>query len=104
METCEFCGEEFDVEDLDTGHEEECPNCGRTVCLEAGWTDRKFEHVFCRYLQNEGDEQIDELLNAIREVRTFADAGLLTRDRGIVVTLDDGTEMQLTIVERRRSW
>lgn len=38
---------------------------------------------------------------AVEKVRTFSDAGLLTRDAGIVLTLDDGSEFQLTVVRSR---
>jgi hypothetical protein len=36
-------------------------------------------------------------------VKTFEDAGLLTRDRGIVLSLEDGSEFQITIVQSARS-
>lgn len=34
-------------------------------------------------------------------VRTFADAGVLTRDRGVVVRLASGEEVQITVVRSR---
>ena len=34
-------------------------------------------------------------------VRTFAEAGLMTWNRGLVITLPDGCEYQLTIVRSR---
>ena len=34
-------------------------------------------------------------------IHTFSEAGLLTRDKGLVITLPDGTEYQLTIVQSR---
>jgi hypothetical protein len=37
----------------------------------------------------------------IADVRTFEFAGLMTRDKGLVVKLKDGTEFQLTIVKSR---
>lgn len=40
-------------------------------------------------------------LNAVN-IRTFAEAGLLTRDCGLVMRMVDGTEFQLTIVRSRR--
>ena len=40
--------------------------------------------------------------DGIREVGTFEEAGVLTRDQGLVVRMDDGTEFQITIVRSRR--
>jgi hypothetical protein len=36
----------------------------------------------------------------VGEVQTFHQAGLLTRDEGLVVKLDDGTEFQVTVTRR----
>ena len=47
------------------------------------------------YLNRDG-EQIE-----IKVVRTFENAGLLTRDKGVVVSLKDGSEFQITIVKSR---
>ena len=35
------------------------------------------------------------------EVRTFAEEGVLTYNKGLVISLPDGTEFQLTIVQSR---
>ena len=40
--------------------------------------------------------------DGIRHVETFRDAGVLTMNAGLVVTMDDGTEFQITIVRSRR--
>ena len=40
--------------------------------------------------------------DGIRSVATFDDAGVLTMNKGLVVTMDDGAEFQLTIVQSRR--
>ena len=67
---------------------------------------------------NEEQFTEDTLQNALRElitegydsyemcwenlqVRTFAEAGLMTWNRGLVITLPDGSEYQLTIVRSR---
>ena len=34
-------------------------------------------------------------------VRTFAEAGLMTYNKGLVITTPDGSEFQLTIVQSR---
>ena len=35
------------------------------------------------------------------EVRTFQQAGIMTYNKGLVISLPDGTEFQLTIVQSR---
>jgi hypothetical protein len=47
------------------------------------------------YLNRDG-EQIE-----IKGIHTFEFAGLMTRDRGLVVKLKDGSEFQITIVKSR---
>ena len=37
----------------------------------------------------------------VLKVRTFADAGVMTYNKGLVITLPDGSEYQLTIVQSR---
>lgn len=37
----------------------------------------------------------------VRNMRTFQDAGLMTRDEGIVITMEDGDAFQVTIVRGR---
>ena len=44
------------------------------------------------------DEALDE---EVRSVRTFEDVGMLTRDHGLVVTMVDGTEFQVTVLQSR---
>ena len=59
------------------------------------------------FIDPEADEQItvpDELLDedqGVNSVSTFAQAGVLTRDAGIVIRMRDGREFQLTIVQSR---
>ena len=47
------------------------------------------------------DEFPTDVDRAISCVRTFADADILTRDSGVVVTAADGSEFQVTIVRSR---
>ena len=61
----------------------------------------RLEDVLCRVFT--GEEDADALLDEVREVRTFADSGLLTRDRGIVLRLAQGQEFQVTIVLSERA-
>jgi hypothetical protein len=46
------------------------------------------------------EEQRDERI--VRAVQTFEERGILTRDRGLVVTFTDGSEIQVTLVQSRR--
>ena len=39
--------------------------------------------------------------NIVEEVRTYEEAGLLSYDEGLVVTLPDGREYQITIVQSK---
>ena len=43
-----------------------------------------------------------EAKSAVRSVRTFDEAGLLTSNKGLVVRLNNGQEFQLTVVESTR--
>ena len=52
----------------------------------------------------EDDEYPDTLpteLADVREVRTFEAAGVLTQNKGLVVTFADDTQLQVTIVRSR---
>lgn len=37
----------------------------------------------------------------IKRIRTFQEAGVMTRDQGLVITAPDGSEFQVTIVKSR---
>ena len=39
--------------------------------------------------------------DGVRKVASFEDVGMLTRNRGLVVTMDDGAEFQVTVVRSR---
>ena len=39
--------------------------------------------------------------NGVLNARSFESAGVFTRNHGLVVELDDGTEFQLTVVRSR---
>lgn len=43
----------------------------------------------------------DDLLEQIADGHTFADAGVLTMNAGLVLRLADGSEFQLTVVRSR---
>ena len=39
----------------------------------------------------------------VARVETFEEVGILTNDAGLVVTMKDGSEFQLTVVQSRRA-
>ena len=39
----------------------------------------------------------------VEQIRTFEDSGVLTRNRGLVITMNDGSEFQVTIVQSRNA-
>ncbi|MDT8900095.1 hypothetical protein [Anaeroselena agilis] len=48
-----------------------------------------------------GDPEIGVLTRNGNALRTFADAGVMTGNKGLVVRMDDGSEFQITIVKSR---
>jgi hypothetical protein len=60
------------------------------------FTDRLMELI-------ESNRDFAPTLNhKIRRVRTYEEVGVLTRDAGVVVELNDGSEFQITVVRSRR--
>ena len=53
-----------------------------------------------RQLITDGYDSLEICWENLR-VQTFAEAGLMTRNSGLVITLPDGSEFQLTIVQSR---
>ncbi len=48
-----------------------------------------------------GDWNVEDTALEGCRVRTFEDAGVMTYNKGVVVTLPDGSEFQVTIVQSR---
>jgi len=66
--------------------------------------ERKMERALLELFEDiASDEELQASLDqpalANAQVKTFEDAGLLTRDRGIVLGLEDGSEFQVTVVQ-----
>lgn len=83
MKNCTFCGNPFN-----DGGVKVCDEC-----LEAGAIDEEdddIEAVIFKLLAEHG-----------MVVETFAEAGLLTTDKGVVATLGNGSEYQVTITRSR---
>ena len=45
--------------------------------------------------------EADELPDKIDSIRTFEDAGVMTSNRGLVISMCDGSTFQVTIVQSR---
>ena len=69
-------------------------------------TERKFEEVLQRMLGDAEPEAFgveEDDVNYMREVTTYDEAGVLTRNKGLVVRLETGDEFQVTIVQSVRA-
>src|SRR5262245_24801951 len=100
LETCDNCGRTFrdhaDGPDLD---EVLCPRCREAQADHVGAALEDMP---------ESEEEVEGwVAGAITEiepeadVRTFAEAGVLTRNRGLVLRMPNGAEFQITIVRSR---
>jgi hypothetical protein len=59
------------------------------------WTAERFEEMLRALLRGEVD--IEEVCDDLDRIHTFAEAGVLTKDCGLVVTMSDGKRIHLTI-------
>ena len=57
-------------------------------------TAEKLETILIDALEYYQDEEGSKI-----KTRTYSDVGMLTTDRGLVVTLPDGSQFQVTIVQ-----
>ena len=69
-------------------------------------TEKGFESCLMALIDGEVDgaaSAVNEVFDpdGVQGVATFEDAGVMTRNRGLVVTMDDGTEFQLTVVRSK---
>jgi hypothetical protein len=60
--------------------------------------ERKLQDLLQAILR---DDLVVEPQYYITEVRTFEEAGVPSEERGLVVTMSDGSEFEITIVRRR---
>ncbi|MGI6189769.1 MAG: hypothetical protein GX041_09950 [Clostridiales bacterium] len=44
---------------------------------------------------------LEEELTEESRIQTFQEAGLLTRDKGLVIRLPDGNEFQITVIQSK---
>jgi len=55
-------------------------------------------------IAEEADEVSEEFnYQTVARVETYREVGMLTRDVGLVVTMKDGAEFQITIVQSRQA-
>jgi hypothetical protein len=66
-------------------------------------TENRFETALKTLLEDQSiGEEIGEPNLLARSVATFAERGVLTRNAGLVVRLQDGSEFQITIVQSQQ--
>ena len=44
---------------------------------------------------------VDAALGEVSNIKTYAEAGILTRDSGLVLRMEDGSEFQITIKQSK---
>jgi hypothetical protein len=59
------------------------------------WDAERFEEMLRALLR--GEVEIEDVCGDIDRIHTFSEAGVLTKDRGLVVTMRDGKRIHLTI-------
>ena len=67
---------------------------------------RTLRDILLELINARGEEddqvaQLAELLPSIERVATYAEEGVLTTDKGLIVEFEDGTAFQITIVRSR---
>ena len=50
---------------------------------------------------NEFSNEVTDIPEITESVQTFQDAGVLTNNKGLIITLEDGSEFQITIVQSK---
>lgn len=107
---CTTCGETFnphDESDLEHVVRDDGTDCGGDGVLVGSWgsaheggpTGALIEALVDALLGVDDELELPGL--EIAECATFADRGLMTSNRGLVLTLADGSEFQLTVVQSR---
>ncbi len=84
--------DEYDAEDEDEWEEDDDEPA-------EGLTEEAVEQALWGMLIGEWD--VDNSLLMGCSARTYSDAGVLTYNKGLVITMPDGSEFQLTIVQSR---
>jgi hypothetical protein len=68
-------------------------------------TEEQVEEMLCDFFHEVDNDWRSGAVGAedVQTVGTFASAGVLTYDKGVVVRFEDGSEFQITIVQSERS-
>lgn len=68
-------------------------------------TPRKFETWIAEAIEEQraSDDGTAGHGDPIRRIETNEEAGIMTTDRGLVIRFDDGSEIQLTLVQSKRA-
>lgn len=64
------------------------------------WDKTRFGDALCEAFYNPADDSWFE--DEVKSVRSFEEKGGLTLDFGFIVTMKDGAEFQLTIVQSKQ--
>ena len=59
------------------------------------------EEIGCMDQEDRDDAGLGDDLADVKRVRTFEEEGILTNNAGLVITMADGSEHQVTIVKSR---
>lgn len=62
------------------------------------YTENDFESVITEAIENASEEGSCE---PVRRISSYEEAGVMTRNAGVVVRMEDGSEFQVTIVQSR---
>ena len=60
-----------------------------------GFTEESMQYGLMALIMDDYDDE--EIIWENMMVKTFEEAGVMTRDKGLVITLPDGSEYQITI-------
>lgn len=60
-----------------------------------GFTEESMQYGLMALIMDDYDDE--EIIWENMRVKTFEEAGVMTRDKGLVITLPDGSEYQITI-------
>jgi hypothetical protein len=81
-----------------------CEGCREEGLVAGGLGEEEFQEVLRLLIQLAAEDCAGEVGDVeIEDVATFRDAGLLSGNKGLVVTLRNGQEFQLTIVKSREA-
>ena len=64
-------------------------------------TEEQVASALEELLNGEDTDRVDRVMDLVSGATLFANAGVLTRNDGLVLTLSDGTEFQVTVVRSR---